>query len=172
LLVFLLMSLAGCMTAYRRSVGATLDQTFSKVFLSDSTTVWQAMLEALKSYRLDVSDREAGFVQTRWTDNTSERNLVDSFGGSQIYLKAQFRFRINMDEGYFAGVKSIKLTVQREQMVQQDVLEGWRPVETDGIEERTLLYRLERLVTIRTRLAQIEKEKIEKQIESQVPELN
>jgi hypothetical protein len=156
----------GCMTAYRKSVGATLDQSFTKVFVTDLNTAWQAVLEALKSFRLDVSDREAGYLQTRWTDNTSERNLVDSFGGSAIYLKAQYRFRINLDEGFFAGQKSIRLTVQREQMIQRDVLEGWRPVETDGIEEQTLLYRLERLISMRTRLAQLEKERLEKEIQS------
>ncbi len=158
-------ALSGCMTAYRRSVGATVDQTYVKVFVTDPNTAWQATLEALKSFRLDVSDRESGFIQTRWADNTSERNLVDSFGAADVYLKAQFRFRINLDRGRFAGTESIKITVQREQVVQRDVLEGWRPVETDGIEERTLLYRLERLISIRDRIAAIEREQIEKQIQ-------
>ncbi len=154
----------GCMSAYRRSVGATVEQAYIKIFVTDPNTAWQAILEALKSYRLDVSDRESGFIQTRWKDNTSERNLVDSFGSADIYLKAQFRFRINMDRGRFAGTDSIKITVQREQVVQRDVLEGWRPVDTDGIEERTLLYRLERLIAIRDRIATIERERIEQQI--------
>jgi hypothetical protein len=156
---------SGCMTAYRRSVGATTEQNFTRIFLTDSNVAWQAVLEALKSFRLDVSNREAGFVQTRWTDNTSSRNLVDSFGGSDVYLKAQFRFKISLNQGFYAGQQSVKLTVLREQMIQRDVLEGWRPVETDGLEENTLLYRIERIITVRTRLAEIEKEKTEKAIQ-------
>lgn len=165
LLGLTLLPATGCMTAYRRSVGATTEQNFTRIFLSDSNLAWQAVLEALKSYRLDVSNRESGYVQTRWMDNTSARNLVDSFGGSDVYLKAQFRFKINVNQGFYAGAPSVKLTVLREQMVQRDVLEGWRPVETDGIEEATLLYRIERIIAVRTRLAEIEKEKTEKAIQ-------
>lgn len=157
--------LPACMTAYRKSVGATREQNYSRVFVTDTGTAWQAVLESLKSYRLDVSNREAGFLQTRWTDNTTDRNFVDSFGGADSYLKAQFRFRININQGFFAGTSSVKLTVQREQWVQRDVLEGWRAIETDGIEEATLLYRIERIITMRTRLAEIERQKTEKQIE-------
>jgi NlpB/DapX lipoprotein len=157
--------LPGCMTAYRKSVGATTEQNYSKVFVTDGDTVWQSVLEALKSFRLDVSNREAGFLQTRWTDNTTDRNFVDSFGGADSYLKAQFRFKINVNPGFFAGTASVKLTVQREQWVQRDVLEGWRAIETDGIEEATLLYRIERIITMRVRLAEIERERTEKQIE-------
>ena len=155
----------GCMTAYRKSVGATTEQNFTRIFVTDVSTAWQAVLEALKSSRLDVSNREAGFVQTRWTDNTSDRNFVDSFGGSDTYLKAQYRFKINVNQGYFAGASSVKVTVQREQWIQRDVLEGWMPVETDGIEEATLLYRHERIISIRARIAQIEHEKTEKAIQ-------
>ena len=163
--LFLASGSSGCMTAYRKSVGATVEQNLTRIFLTEQDTAWQAVLEALKSYRLDVSNREGGFLQTRWTDNTSDRNFVDSYGGADLYLKAQYRFKINLNKGFYSGQNAIKLTVQREQWVQRDALEGWRPVDTDGIEEATLLYRIERIITVRTRLTEIEREKTEKQIQ-------
>ena len=152
------------MNAYRKSVGATAEQSYNRIFITDSNTAWQAVLESLKSSRLDVSNKDGGFLQTRWTDNTEERNFANSFGGADSYLKAQYRFKINLNPGFYSGNNAVKITVKRDQWVQRDVLEGWRPTETDGVEERTLLYRIERIISLRTRLAEIEQEKTEKQI--------
>jgi hypothetical protein len=55
------------------------------------------------------------------------------------------------------GQASVKVQVQRDQLVQRDVLEGWRPLETDGVEEKTFLYRVGQVVKVRTRLAELEK---------------
>lgn len=158
--------LSGCMKAYRQSIGnSNLEQVFARVYLTDLNTSWQSVLEALKSLRLDVSNRESGFVQTKWTENTSEKNFVDSFGAAGAYLKAQYRFRVSVAKGFFNGKPSIKVSVQKEQLVQRDVLEGWRPIETDGVEENTLLYRIGRIISMRMRLMKIEEERTQQAIE-------
>lgn len=154
------------MTAYKQSVGATTEQVFTKIFRTDFNTAWQSVLEALKSSRLDVANRESGFIQTRWLDNTSQKNFADSFGGADSYLKAQYRFKIVVSKGFFEGKESVKVAVEREQMIQRDVLEGWVPTETDTIEENTLLYRIGRIIFVNTKIARLEKEKLEKEIES------
>lgn len=150
---------SGCVTAYRQSIGTDTNQVYGRIYLTDFNTSWQAVLDALKNSRLDVSNREGGFVQTRWTDNTSEKNFTDSFGNADAYLKAQFRVRVVVAKGFFNGRPSVKVSVQKEQLVQRDVLEGWRPSETDAIDENTLLYRIGRLITIRTKLAKLEEDK-------------
>jgi len=148
---------SGCMKAYLQSVGADTDRVETRVYRTDFNTAWQSVLEALKSYRLDVSNREGGYLQTRWTENTAERNFFDSYGGTPNYQKAQFRYRVSVIKGMVGGQSSVKVQVQRDQLVQRDVLEGWRPLETDGIEEKTFLYRVGQVVKIRTRLAELEK---------------
>ncbi|MEN9723185.1 MAG: hypothetical protein RJB38_1171 [Pseudomonadota bacterium] len=156
----------GCKTAYRRSVGATQEQVFTRIFLTDTTTAWIAVMESLKSFRLDVSNQKAGFVQTRWIDNTVDRNNADPMGGTGPYLKAQFRFKINLSPGYLGGRgQGVKVSVLREQWVQRDILEGWRPSETDAIEERTLLYRIGRIIAVRMEVERLEREKTERAIE-------
>jgi hypothetical protein len=155
----------GCMSAYRKSVGADLSNTYSKIFLTDFNTAWQAVLDSLRNSRLDVSNREGGVVQTRWTDNTAEKNFVDSFGGADAYLKAQYRFRVTAAKGFYNGKPSVKVTVQKEQMVQRDVLEGWKPIESDDIDENTLLYRIGRLIQIKLKLQALEEEKARKTLE-------
>ncbi len=154
-----------CMSAYRKTVGGNINQVFTRLYFTEFNTAWQAVLDSLKSSRLDVSNREGGFLQTRWTDNTQEKNFTDSFGSADTYLSAKYRFRITVAKGFFNGVSAIKVSVQKDQVVQRDVLEGWKPVESDSIEENTLLYRMGRLIFIKMRLAQLEEEKTKKAIE-------
>ncbi|NDD92146.1 hypothetical protein EBZ37_08685 [bacterium] len=160
-----LFSLVGCHTAYRRSVGANQDQVFSRIFRTDSNTAWIASVEALKSFRLDISNQKLGFIQTRWTDNTLDKNSTESLDGAGPYLKAQYRFRVNLSPVYVEGRgQGIKVSVLREQWVQRDVLEGWRPAETDTVEENTLLYRIGRIVAIRTEIDRLERAQTEKEL--------
>lgn len=153
------------MSAYRKSVGADLTNMYSKIFLTDFNTAWQAVLDSLRNSRLDVSNREGGVVQTRWTDNTAEKNFVDSFGAAESFLKAQYRVRITVAKGFYNGKPSVRVTVQKEQMIQRDVLEGWRPTESDSIDENTLLYRIGRLIQIKLKLQSLEDEKARKALE-------
>ena len=158
--------LTSCMQAYTQSVGGDTNQVFERIFLTDFNTAWQAALEALKSSRLDVSNREGGYIQTNWMDNTAEKNFADSVGNQSLYLKAQYRFRMTVSSGNYNGRPGIKVSVQREQLVQRDVLEGWRPLESDSIEETTLLYRIGRIIWIRMKIAKLEEEKAKKEIEN------
>lgn len=151
--------MSGCMSAYVKSVGGDTDRVFSRIFVTDLNTAWQSVLESLKSNQLDISNREAGIVQTRWSDNTSEKNMTDAQGSIQPYLKAQYRFRISVAEGFFNGIQSVRVGVQKEQMVQRDVLEGWIPAATDTVDENTLLYRVGRIISIRMKMEQIEEQK-------------
>jgi len=58
----------------------------------------------------------------------------------------------------------VKVSVLREQWVQRDVLEGWRPMESDLIEENTLLYRIGRIIAVRTEIERLEREKTEREL--------
>ena len=64
----------------------------------------------------------------------------------------------------FNGQSTVKVSVQKEQMIQRDVLR-WRGIATDSIEENTLLYRIGRIISIRTKLAKLEQERIKKELE-------
>ena len=155
----------GCMTAYKQSVGAATEDIHTRLFLTDFNTAWQSVLDSLKKNALDVSNREAGFVQTRWTNNTAEKNFADSFGDQDAFLKAQYRVSVSVAKAFYNGVQAIKISVKKEQLVQRDVLEGWRPVLSDTIDENTLLYRIGRLISMRMKIASLEEEKTKKAIE-------
>jgi hypothetical protein len=166
LLAVTLLAATGCVSAYKRSIGDDTAQIFQRIYLTDFNTSWQAVLDSLKNARLDVSNREGGYIQSKWTDNTAEKNFVDSFGGAESFLKAQYRFRVNVAKGFYNGQPSVRVAVQKEQLVQRDVLEGWRSIESDTIDENTLLYRIGRIIFMRMKIAYLEEEKTRKAIES------
>jgi hypothetical protein len=160
----LLLSLSSCVSAYRESVGVdNVGKIYNRRYVTDLNTAWQATLEALKSYPISEKNLESGFIQTKWVDNTEQRNFVDSFGDANATLKAQFRFKINVSSTFYNGQPVVKVSVTKDQLVQHDVLEGWRYVETDSIDENTLLYRIGRLIYFRMKLAKLEKERIDRE---------
>ncbi|HCM40564.1 MAG: hypothetical protein A2070_11865 [Bdellovibrionales bacterium GWC1_52_8] len=156
----------GCVSAYKKSVGSDTSQVFRRIYLTDFNTAWQSVRDSLQNSPIDIEVRDAGYLQTKWTDNTSEKNFTDSFAGADAYLKAQYRFRVTVAKGFYNGKPSIKVSVQKDQLVQRDVLEGWKPVETDSYDENTLLYRIGRIILIKTKLAQIEEERSKREMEN------
>jgi hypothetical protein len=161
----------GCMTAYKKSVGAHTQTVYSRIYATDMNTAWQAALDSLKSTRLDVTNREAGQIQTRWMDNTADKNFTDGDGTTAPYMKAQYRFRVQLSKGVYQGVNAIKITVRKEQVAQRDALEDNRPLESDAIEENTLLYRIGRIISLRTRLAKLEEYRTRQEIQAASGEL-
>jgi hypothetical protein len=164
-ILFLGLCFPACMSAYLKSVGGDGEQVFSKVYVGDFGLAWESAVEALKTSPMDVVNRENGSLQTKWIDNTAERNLIDSAGSVNLYLKAQYRFRIVLAKGIFEGKPSVRVSIQKEQQIQRDVLEGWVHQPTDGIQENSLLYRIGKVMEFKSKLQEIEAKKLKRQME-------
>ncbi len=155
---------AGCMSAYKKSVGGDTEQVFSKIFVTEYSIAWEAAVDALKASPMEVVNRENGTLQTKWMDNTAERNLIDSAGSVSPYTKAQYRFRVSLAKGTLEGRNSVRISIQKEQQIQRDVLDGWRNQETDGIQENSLIYRVGKLIDFKIKNEKIENQKIRNQL--------
>ena len=164
-MMIILLSTTSCVKAYVQSVGGEIVRSSDRIFLTDLNTAWQSILDALKNSQIDIANKEGGYIQTKWRDNTSEKNFSDSFGGAQSYLKAQYRFKITTSVGFHNDLDSVKIQVLKEQLIQKDVLEGWRPTESDNVDENTLLYRIGRMIFIRMKLASLDEQKIREDLE-------
>lgn len=153
------------MTAYKKSVGANTLSVHSRVYSTNFDLAWLSVLDSMKSIRLDVTNREGGFLQSRWMDNTKEKNFTDGDGSTAPYMRAQYRLKVTLAKGVYNGVQAVKVTVQREQFAQRDALDDLHALETDSIEENTLLYRIGRIIDVKTRLTKIEDEETRRAIE-------
>jgi len=133
---------------------------YSRIYLTDYNTAWQAALEALKPFDRTVQNRQAGLLQTTWIENTAQKNFIDSFGDRPTYMKAKYRLRMSLSPGHYNGRPSVKVSIQKEQMVQRDALEGWNEAVSDSVEENTMLYRVGRIIFSKVKLKKMEEQRI------------
>lgn len=137
----------------------------SEVFKSDFNQSWQAILQIMKRYDIAQQNQEAGVIKTRWMDNTREVNFANSFSKSDQIKSARFRFTINVIKGFRAAREVTKVTIFKRQMIEQDFLQGWKEVRSDGILEKTILYRITQLIKIDNKLKEIDLAKEREQLQ-------
>jgi len=138
----------------------------SKIFRADYNQTWQAVIQVMKKFDISQQNQEAGYIKTRWMDNTMEVNFTDSFGSSDAVKAARFKLVINVVKGYRASSEVAKVTIYKRQLVEQDFLQGWKEIVTDGIMENTLLYRIGRLIDNDNKLKEIDKAREKQQLQN------
>lgn len=129
----------------------------SKIYQADFNQTWQAVLQVMKKYDIQYQNQEAGKLKSRWMDNTLEVNFTDSFGSSDAVKAAEFKLQVNISEGFSYGRKVTKVTVFKRQRIENDFLQGWKETPPDGIQEKTILYRVATLIANDNKLKAIDK---------------
>jgi hypothetical protein len=137
----------------------------SKIYAADYNQSWQAVIQVMKRYDISYQNQESGKIKTRWMDNTLQVNFTDSFGSSDAIKAAEFKLLINVAEGYSYGRKVTKITIFKRQRVEHDFLQGWKEKQTDGIQEKTLLYRIDKLIEIDGKLKKLDKAREKEELE-------
>lgn len=157
LLIAMALLLSGCASYEKfRQVTEELEIP-SKIYKADYNQTWQAVISVMRRFDIAQQNQEAGFIKSRWMDNTLEVNFADAFGSSDAVKSAKFKLVVNVVKGFRASREVTKVTIYKRQLVEQDFLQGWKEVSTDGIMEQTLLYRIERLIAIDNKLKEIDK---------------
>jgi hypothetical protein len=165
LLISSLILLSGC-AGYEKYRQITEELEIpTRVYKADFNQSWQAVIAVMRKYDIATQNQEAGFVKTRWMDNTLEVNFADAFGSSDAVKAAKFKLIVNVVKGYRSSREVTKVTIYKRQLVEQDFLQGWKEVSTDGIIEKTLLYRIERLIAIDNKLKEIDKAREKEQMQ-------
>ena len=163
--LFLLLTLFSCASYQQFQYLSEEYEIPSQVFKTDFNQTWQAAIEVMKNHDLAVQSQESGVIKTRWQDNTLALNFADSFGSSDSVKAAKYKLIVNVNKGFRGTREVAKVTVFKRQMVENDFLQGWKTVGSDGIIEKTILYRIERLLKIEEKLKKIEEAK-SKELES------
>jgi hypothetical protein len=120
----------------------------------------------MKKFDLSLKNQESGVIKTHWIENTNELNFSDSFGSSDAVKSAKFKITVNVVRGYRTTREVSKITIMKRQLIEQDFLQGWKEIPSDGIQERTLLYRIKKYIDIDNKLKAIEKQKEQEQLKN------
>ena len=138
----------------------------SKVFRSNYNQTWQAVIQLMKKYDIAQQNQESGYIKTRWMDNTLQVNFTDSFGSNDKVKAAKFKLINNVSKGFSYGLEVSKVTIYKRQLIEQDFLQGWKEVTTDGIQEKVLLYRVSTLIDNDNKLKAIDKQREQEQLQN------
>jgi uncharacterized lipoprotein len=164
--LIMVLAISGCASYEKfRQITEEIEMP-AKIFRADFNQTWQAVIQVMKKYDIAQQNQEAGYIKTRWMDNTMELNFTDSFGSNDAVKAARFKLIVNVVKGYRASQEVAKVTIYKRQLVEQDFLQGWKEIPTDGIMEQTFLYRIGRLVEIDNKLKDIDKAREKEQLES------
>ena len=136
----------------------------SEIYNSDYNQTWQAVLETMRVFDIAVQNQEIGSIKTRWMDNTKSLNFTNSFDKNTDVKAAQFKLQVNVVKGFRGDREVSKVTFYKRQLVEQDFLQGWKETPSDGIMEKTLLYRIGRLLEREKKLDEIQKQKEKEQL--------
>ena len=136
-----------------------------QIFKFNYNQTWLAAIQTLKRYDLELQDQESGMIKTRWIDNTMELNFSDSFSSQDSFKAAKFKLIVNVVKGFHNRQEVAKVTVYRRQMIEKSFLQGWKTIPSDGIMEKTILYRISRELQIHEKMSEIEKRR-EKKLEA------
>lgn len=166
----MLVMFTGCSSAYVKQIGGDNDRHYSKTFLSDYDLVWDSVQDALKTERFEMTNKDTGFIQTRWNDNTAAMNTLESVQGAHSFVKSEYRMKVNLSKTFYEGVPAVKVSVQKDQVIQQDILDRPRIIETNGVDENTFLYRISRLILMKQKIDAYDKEQREMELQQAAPE--
>lgn len=152
--------LAGC-SSYEQFEYLTKEVEIpNKVFKSTYAETWAAVVSTVNKYDLELQNQESGSIKTKWIDNTLKLNFSDSFGSSDAVKAAKFKVIINVIKGFQNSREVTKVTIYKRQLINQDFLQGWKVIPSDQIQENTLLYRIERTLSIDKKIKELEKRRL------------
>jgi hypothetical protein len=165
-IILILTLLSSCASYEKFKLVTEETEIPQKVYKAEFNQTWQAVIQLMKKYDIAMQNQESGYIKTRWMDNTLQVNFTDSFGDNDAVKAAKFMLVVNVAKGFSAGKEVSKVTIFKRQLVEQDFLQGWKEVPTDGIQEQVFLYRLETLIKNDNSLREIDRAREKEQIEN------
>lgn len=156
ILLFIFLILGSC-TSYDQFQQIMEESSIPSVVLTASfEETWLATLKVVEQYPIEITNKEAGSINTDWIDNTYEINFTEAFNSTTI-KSSRFKLIINVHKGYSPDSKMTKVGIYKRQFIEQDFLQGWKEIPSDRILEKTLIHRLKRIIAIDRMLKEIHK---------------
>ncbi len=125
---------------------ATPESSYNKIYNYPFDQVWRAAQLSLK-YPLTLNNMDAGKMET---DSIRAIEGYQSPSPSTIPIKNGTRYKIlvTMLKGKTGDKDSVRVTVTKKIEDQKDFFSEPSPLSTDGLEEKILLYRIDRELMI------------------------
>jgi hypothetical protein len=117
---------------------------YTKAFRAKYDSVWKATLIALSKYPLEKNDKTSGEIST----TLIEGDQVFKPYNRTIKSNEHYKLEIILEKRVLRGQKIVVLRIEKKPMIKGDFMNVDREIDSDGIEENVLLYRISREVSI------------------------
>lgn len=136
----LLLFTGGCVSQQERPEDVVRKQTKQKIFLAPYDEVWRAAHTAIK-YPITNENQDTGVIETDYI------RAQDGFvPPEQGMASSGVRYKITMifAKGRSQGQESVRVTIEKKIEKLRDFFSEAENLQTDGLEEKVLFYRIER----------------------------
>lgn len=134
----------------------TAEPFYTRIFAGNYDQVWLSTLKALNDYPLKLSNKDTGRIETEVVNGPYNELLFTN--PELIELPERFRFSLKISFAKLQTTDDEPLT--RVRIVKnlerfRDFYAGWAGANSDGLEEKILLYRVEHLLGIEKKIAEL-----------------
>lgn len=144
----ILLSLSGCGLFNSRPESAEkLIERVSrqKIFFAPYDVVWKAAHAAIR-YTIANENQDFGVIETDYIKGVDGWLSPDQ--NRPQYKSSRYKITINFAKGTTSGRESTRVTIEKKIEVFKDFISETQVVPSDGLEEQSIFYRIEREIVI------------------------
>lgn len=134
-----------------------LDYPVSFIFLGNFDDVWNSTVRVLDKYAITVANREAGQLQTDWSNYRFNPELYDQPDTNEFPEEIHYRLKIKLSKAFVTETKepAVRVQIVKELEVYRNFYLDWTRIPTDLNEERVLLYRIQQKLRVERELKKL-----------------
>lgn len=126
-----------------------------KILKASFEDVWKACQKALIQYPIRINNSDTGILQTDYVKGSKAfQSPIEKESHSSGY---RYRILLRVVKGAARGDTATKVTIAKEVEVQRDFFSNPEEKTSDGLEEKVILYRIERELLIEKGIKKLEK---------------
>ena len=117
----------------------------SSIFHTSYNTAWESTLHVLEQYPIDTEDFDSGQIKTKLINKYQIWNPPPGstpYQDNRNYKIQIFLERTEQDQ-------SVKIHIVKEEFINRDFIQKNIPIESTGLEEEVLLYRIGRAIYLK-----------------------
>ena len=160
-IVFVIVVLqTGCALFEERTGPQMMFGPREQVYFATFEETWKAVNFALQAYPLRISNMDQGTLETDMI--RGYRIFTPPYKSETAATSESYRIIIRVIKGALNDKPATKVTLVKEAQLQSDFFSDPKSLPSDGLEEKTILYRISREIQIERAIARAQKAPVKK----------
>ena len=143
--------LTGCALFEERAGPSMMYGPREQVYFATYEETWKAANFALQPYPIRISTMDQGHLETE--PIRGYRIFTPPYKSETAVTAESYRLLVRVIKGAINGRPATKVTIVKDLQMQTDFFSDPRSLPSDGLEEKTLLYRISREIQIERAIA-------------------